>query len=103
MPYGRNIPLRHSAVRSTGLPSLGTVRYLVYPLRPRSPLQKGEDIILRNFRRELHCNIQIIRRSELPDNLKLVLFYSSMGDRSHDYFSRLNTFFPQAWNFHKML
>ena len=26
----------------------------------------------KNFRRELHCNLQTIRKSELPDNLKVV-------------------------------
>ena len=28
----------------------------------------------RNFRRELHCNLQIISESELPDNLKALYF-----------------------------
>ena len=36
---------------------------------------KGEK---RNFSWEVHCNIQIIKKSELLDNLKLVLFYSSV-------------------------
>ena len=45
---------------------------------PPSHLHKGEDTTWRNFRREVHCNYQIVRKSELPDNLKLVLFYSSV-------------------------
>ena len=28
----------------------------------------------RNFRRELHCNLQIISKSELPNNLKAFYF-----------------------------
>ena len=27
-----------------------------------------------NFIRELHCNLHIIRESELPDNMKVILF-----------------------------
>ena len=29
---------------------------------------------MRDFILELHCNLQIIRDSELPDNLKVILF-----------------------------
>ena len=29
---------------------------------------------MRNFIQELHCNLQIIRDSELPDNLKVIIF-----------------------------
>ena len=37
----------------------------------------------KNFRRELHCNLQISKKSELPDNLKVVfcLFVYKEGNQ----------------------
>ena len=36
----------------------------------------------KNFRRELHCNLQIIRKSELPDNLKVFFVYKERNQLS---------------------